>query len=218
MRISALLLIVLFCFCSVISYGQRDRDLRSKGSRNTTSRGRSSYDESCPRLYLGLNMGINNPNGLVGISLDIPVVDHFSLSTGIGRSSWGWKYFGEARGYLKHCHRGLAVGAGVTRNTGLINYTAELPTTQGDQMVTMDLEPQLNAFLNLYLFTNMGKRNNRFGFYLGYSHRLEEPTIVIKSGDVLTADGEAIMNLLAPGGVSIGVGFYFDVLSTNDRR
>jgi hypothetical protein len=165
-------------------------------------------------------MGINNPNGLLGISVDVPVVDHFSLSTGIGRSTWGWKYYGEARGYLKHCHRGFAIGAGVTHNTGLDNFVATMPTTTyGTTDVTLDLRPQTNAFVNLYHFWTIGRRNNRFDLHVGYSFRFDDPQYIVKKpvGAALTDEGNSTIKTIAPGGICIGVGFYFDILAKENR-
>ena len=169
---------------------------------------------ACPKAYIGLNIGVNNPNGLFGISADIPVIKHFSAAAGIGRSTWGWKYFGEVRGYLGECHRGWAAGVGVSHNTGLRDFQAELGTTQGDKKVTLDLDPQTNAFVNLYHFFNLGKKRNRFSLMLGYSIPLESKSYKVKSGHVLNEDSKKAVETLAPGGVSIGIGFYFKVSSS----
>jgi hypothetical protein len=192
-------LIALLSVSSVSAQRQDQKDLRSK------------TDTRCPKLYLGFGTGINFSTGLLGVNVDIPVVEGFSLSTGAGISSWGYKVYGEARYAFKPCNRGWAVGTGLTLNTGLEDFQAEMPTTFGTRLVTMDLNPKTNLFICGYHFWNMGKRNHRFYLQFGYSIPLSNNDYTIKSGDVLTSDGAAVMDVLSPGGLILGIGFSFGI-------
>lgn len=165
---------------------------------------------SCPKLYLGPTIGINNTVGLLGVNFDVPVTSRFSLGTGVGRSSWGWKTFFAGRFYFKECNRGWAIGTGVTYNTGLQNFTTTMPTTFGDANVTFDFEPLPSVFLSGYYFFNLGQRH-RFYLQFGYSQRLIEQPYTIKSNHDLNSDGEAIMQLLTPGGAMFALGFSFGI-------
>lgn len=195
-------------FVIVLSaFAQKSNDNKSHGVRLRDDRG------ACPKAYLGLNFGVNNPNGIVGISADVPIIEHLSVGAGIGRSSWGWKYFGEVRGYLSQCHRKWAAGVGISHNTGLTDFKTDIETTRGEKQVTLDLEPQTNGFINLYHFFNIGKKRNRFYLMLGYSAPLTGKHYKVKSNDILTEDSKKAMDILGPGGISIGFGFYFKLSS-----
>jgi hypothetical protein len=182
---------------------------KTRNSRNTPA--------ECPKVYLGLDLGINNPNGLVGISLDVPLIPHMSARAGVGRSSWGWKYFGEVRGYLGECHRSWAAGAGVSHNTGINGFEAEMPTTLGNAIVKMDLYRQTNAFVNLYKFWTIGQKNNRFNIMLGYSIPLHDVDYKVTSYHTLSDDGHKTIKAIAPHGLSIGVGFSFELAGGGSR-
>jgi hypothetical protein len=167
-------------------------------------------DTRCPKVYIGFGTGINFSTGLIGFNVDVPIKD-LSLSAGAGLSSWGTKVYGEARYYFSPCNRGWALGTGLTLNTGLTNFQSDLPTTRGTRTVTMDLNPKTNLFLCGYRFWNMGKHNNRFYLQLGYSLPLSNDDYTIRSGDVLTSESVAAMDLVSPGGLIVGIGFSFGV-------
>ncbi|MBN9485023.1 MAG: hypothetical protein BGO70_05120 [Bacteroidetes bacterium 43-93] len=172
--------------------------------------GRNDY--SCPKLYIGISTGIENPSGLIGFNVDVPVTQNFSLGAGVGLSSWGYKAYGEGRFYFGECNRGWALGTGVTYNTGLTNFTTTLPTTAGDQDVALDLNPRTNVFLAGYRFWNLGHNGHRIYLALGYSIRLDEDNYSIRNPYVqLTSDGQQAMKILAPGGFMLGFGFSWGV-------
>lgn len=164
---------------------------------------------SCPKFYLGLSSGINNHSGIIGINFDVPVTTQFSLGTGAGISSWGFKAYGEGRFYFKECNRGWALGAAFTYNTGLEGFVAEMPTTIGSVDVGMDLEPSPNIAVSAYHFFNLGRGGHRFYLQLGWSQSLVSDPYTITSGHTLTSDGVTAMNLLSPGGLIFGFGFSF---------
>ncbi len=178
----------------------------------TTSFAQRGYNESCPKLYTGFSIGLENPNGLIGFNFDVPVTQRFSLGTGAGLSSWGLKAFGEGRVYFKDCNRGPAIGLGATYNTGLSSFDFTLATTTGERNVSMVLEPSTNAFLSLYYFWNLGRRGHRIHTNIGYSYRFTDPVYTITDGSQLTSDADAAMKLAAPGGFMIGFGMSFGVL------
>ena len=163
---------------------------------------------SCPKFYLGLSTGIDNASGLIGINFDVPLASQFSLGTGLGLSSWGFKTYGEGRFFFSECNRGWALGAGVTYNTGLEDFSVEMPTTTGTTNVLMDLEPVMNVMASGYRFFNLGPRH-RFHLQLGWSQKVVQDAYTIKSPHTLTSDGKTAMSILQPGGLIIGFGFTF---------
>jgi len=166
-------------------------------------------DQSCAKFYVGLSTGINNHSGFLGVNFDVPVTGHFSLGTGLGLSSWGYKSYGEGRFYFKECNRGWALGAGVTYNTGFDDFIVEMPTTIGTTDVSMNLEPTANVAVSAYHFFNLGRGNHRFYLQLGWSQRMNDTPYVITSGHTLNADGKTAMNFVTPGGLIFGFGFSF---------
>lgn len=200
-----LTLVLVLIALSVTSFAQRGY----KGYKSGKG-GRNSYE--CPKLYIGVTAGIENPGGLVGFNIDVPVTQRFSLSGSAGLSSWGYKAGGEGRFYFGDCNRSWALGAGVTYNTGLKNFSATLPTTFGDATVLMDLNPKTNVFFAVHKFFNLGRNGHRFNIMAGYSMRLDDDNYTILNNYELTTEGEDVMRVLAPGGVMIGFGFTFGVL------
>ena len=199
-----LLLTITFACLTLSAFSQ------SRGTRNSYG-ARSSDRGECPKIYLGVSTGINNNVGLIGGSIEVAPIDRFSLNTGVGVSSWGYKYFGEFRFYFTsdNCHRSWALGAGVTHNTGLSNFEWTTETGWGEEEVVLDLKPKTNAFFSFYKFYNMGRKHNRFYFNLGYSIALSNTEIKQKSGPAISEDTENVMNFISPGGIIIGTGIYF---------
>lgn len=172
---------------------------------------------SCPGFYLGINGGINNHNGLIGISAEKTMGPQFSLGAGIGTGSWGYKIFAEGRFFFgQNCHRKTAIGLGVTRSLGARDFEIKLATNYGEQDVILDLKPATNAFISLYHFWNIGRRQNRFYTQVGYSLRIEDGTYAMDSktanyfpGISLTQESDAAMRAISPGGFILGIGWYF---------
>lgn len=177
-------------------------------AQQTTVPDRSS---SCPKFYLGTSTGLENPSGLLGINIDVPLSSSVSIAGGAGLSNWGMKVNGEVRYYFSPCNRGWAIAGGVTHNTGLQNFTTKLPTATGDHDVTVNLNALTNAYLSGYKFFNVGQRGHRFHLQFGYSVRLSEDIYSVESGDVLTSEGTQVMKTLAPGGLMAAIGFTFAI-------
>jgi len=165
---------------------------------------------SCPKVYLGVSSGLENPGGLVGFQVDVPVTEWLSLGGGGGLSSWGAKVYGEARFYFSPCNRGWAIGTGISHNTGISNFNTTLSTNYGDQDVNLTLKPVTNFFISAYRFWNLGHSGHRFYLQAGYSFRLSDDYYTLNSQNVyLNATGRQEMQILAPGGLMVAVGFSF---------
>lgn len=169
---------------------------------------------SCPKFYLGISTGFNNPTGIIGPHIDIPIND-FSISTGIGLSTWGLKLAAEGRYYFRPCNKGWAVGAGITHSTGLGRYNGEVVLSSGlKSKLDIELKPVTNAMLSVYHFWKIG-RQNRFHLQMGYSARLTNDVYEVKtlgtSGKPfsLSDDQDRAFNILAPRGFIASLGFSF---------
>lgn len=164
----------------------------------------------CPKFYLGVSTGLENPAGLLGVNIDVPI-HNASIGGGLGLSSWGMKAYVEGRYYVDPCNRGLAFGIGASHSTGLSDFTLKNAETNiGKQDINMDLNPVTNIYFSTYYFFNLGKAG-RSRFYLqgGYSARLTDDIYTMKSPFYFNTNGERAMKMAAPGGLIIALGFSF---------
>ena len=166
----------------------------------------------CRKLYVGFSMGINNPGGIIGLDVDVPVSRHIAVGAGYGPSTWGDKFYIDGKYYFRPCHRGFAIGVGVTHNTGNNNFTENLETINGTEDVTLKLKAQTNAFVGAYYFWTLGRRYNRLFVQAGYSIPFATYSYTEVNGDPLDNVGEAVVKLLSPGGFMMGVGFSFGAI------
>jgi len=168
----------------------------------------------CPKAYLGLNLGINNPNGLFGLSFEIPVINDFALSAGVGAGLWGTMTYAEGRYYLGPCQRGWALGAGFAHCTGRNNFKPRkaMNTTYGvPEQVSLDLLPQTNFYISVYRAWNLGKKRNKVFAELGWSVPLKNKDYRQLSGYPITSDEADKVQRWAPGGLIVAGGVYFGI-------
>ncbi|RYD58777.1 MAG: hypothetical protein EOP56_04100 [Sphingobacteriales bacterium] len=176
----------------------------------SAQRANEKTKNDCPRFYLGVSTGLENPSGLLGVNVELPF-DAVSIGSGVGLSSWGAKAYLEGRYYLNPCNRGLAFGLGASHSTGLSDFVLKgAETNIGKQDITMDLNPVTNVYFSTYYYFNLGKSGrNRFHLQGGYSARLTEDIYTMKSAFYFNANGERAMKMLAPGGLILALGFSF---------
>ena len=203
MQKSFLVLLVILSFSASAQYNGRNNGHRKMG------RG----EAACSKAYIGFSTGINNPAGLLGLNIDVPVTAHFDLNAGVGIGTWGNKIYGEARYFLRPCHLGWAFGAGVTYATGLNNFTTNLETTAGDkEQVTLDLYSRTNVYLAAYRFWQLGRRANRIYLELGVSVPVSAGDAYQQTaGNTIDDNSKNTMKVLTPGGLMAGVGFMFGI-------
>ena len=166
-------------------------------------------DQSCPVFYLGLSVGINNSPGMIGLNAALPINQKVSLGAGVGASFWGPKAYGDVTYFFNPCHKGWAVGAGVTRNSGLRDAHKTLHTVTGKQEVTLNMDPKTNLFFAGYRYWRVGKNNNRLFITFGWSVPVTQTRYKVVSGPMLTQDQKDRINAISPGGLILGGGFLF---------
>lgn len=167
----------------------------------------------CPKGYIGLSTGINNNNGLLGFNLEYNIAENLSLSGGMGLSTWGQKASLEGKYFFKNCYRGTAIGLGVTRSSGLRSIVFQddaVPPNMGKVNIELELLPQLNIALFGYTYFKVG-RKNRFHFLYGYSVPTSEKTFKVLSSESPSKSLKSVIQLMAPGGLMLGLGFSFGV-------
>lgn len=170
----------------------------------------------CSKAYFGVSTGFNNPNGILGFNLAVPV-NLVVISAGVGVSTWGNKIYGEGRYFLKPCQHGFAFAAGITHDAGRVHAQLKMQTDQGNhQQVTMNLNPVTNGYVAVYHFWQLGKRHNRFFTDLGYSVPFETahfkqvfPPGPPPQNGFITQSAKDKLREFSPGGMMIGAGFCF---------
>ncbi len=206
-RAMLLILIALFFTGSAFAQsGRHDQPLMGRKEAPVIATG-------CPRVYIGLSTGVNNPAGFIGAQVDLAVSPTVSIGSGVGMSSWGYKTFIEARYYFKPCNRGWAVSGGLTFNTGVDGMALKsAETVYGKQDVSLKLHSLSNFMISGYHFFNLGQDGrNRFHLQFGYSIPLSEASFDQVFGAPLSGDGSDMVLALAPGGLILGLGFSFGV-------
>lgn len=202
-----LLLCLAISMMQLTALAQRE----STGERLIHRKPEVARQSGCPRVYIGFSTGINNPVGLLGPQVDVAITPAFSVGTGIGISSWGYKTFFEGRYYFKECNRGWALGTGITYNTGLSGMPMnDAETVAGNQDIIVDLDGQVNFMFSCYHFFNLGrKQRNRFHLQAGYSIPLTDVGFTQVTGAPMSRNTHDALNAIAPGGLIIGLGFSF---------
>lgn len=168
----------------------------------------SSMRDSIPKFYLGVGAGLNNYTGLLGVSANVRIYHKFFLQAGVGLGSWGSKVSVGARYDLAY-RKGWSFGVGISNCSGLKDFKTNLELKSGvKQDVTMDLLRVNTLNLKVSYYFKMGRRHN---FYLesGYAAPLQSSPYVIKDGSVLSNTSISAMDIAAPGGFLLGLGFTF---------
>ncbi|PQJ11058.1 hypothetical protein CJD36_013900 [Flavipsychrobacter stenotrophus] len=198
--------LISICLLLSLSTGAIAQQTNSK--ENT----KKQYRSKPPVCYIGFSMGINNPSGVLGFDVNIPLTSNVTLDGGAGTSTWGNKLYVGGKYYLRSPQRGFAFGGGLTFNSGADNFKTRLETIYNDrQEVTLNLKSQANIFLGAYHYWTVGKYNNRFYLELGRSIPLTGVHFeqINVNGNPITENSHKAVNILAPGGFMFGFGFSF---------
>lgn len=190
------------------------RTLKTAGEPVKTRENKKEKEtEAAPSgMFLEFEFGWNGYTGL-GARFDYMIFDDFSLNGGAGIGLWGYRVSGALRYYLDYPY-GIAFSLGAAFNTGgelESDYDTTDSTGNVDtEKVTFKLKPVLciNATI-LYSFMVNGK--DRIYVETGYSYALQDKKYTYETDNnaKLTKESEDIMDLMAPGGVILSVGYAF---------
>ena len=205
------LLIILLAMCCYTGYAQEKRPPSDERIMYRHNEEKAMGLGTPPFSYIGFSSGLNNPAGAIGFDFDIPVHRYLVLGVGGGFSSWGNKLHLDAKYFFRQHQRGWALGGGFTFNSGDNKFiTRPLQTNAGiKEKVSLDLKVQRNVFFAVYHYWNLGRRYNRFFAGLGWSVPLVERKFIQLSGDNLTNKSAKRIDLFAPGGPMLSLGFSF---------
>jgi hypothetical protein len=160
------------------------------------------------KYYLGIGGGLNQHNGLIGLSGDFKFDDQYALRVGAGIGTWGTKV---GLGFLfKPRPKGdWRFGIGYSSASGLKDFESEFEVNGNTQLVRMDLHRQgLFNFTAIREFTF--KNGDAFNLEFGYSANVSGSTFyTVKDGSQLDPISVEVLRLLQPGGIVFGISYLF---------
>jgi hypothetical protein len=164
--------------------------------------------EPLPKFALGLGTGINSFTGLIGISGNLKIADHFSLRAAMGLGGWGRKFSGGVS-YDLHPWGGWSFGLGYSYCPGISGMKLSITDAYGNtQNITLDYLKASTVNLTTLYYFKIGKKST---IYLegGLALQMETNPWRVTDGSTLTDEGKALLGILQPGGIVVLVGFGF---------
>lgn len=164
--------------------------------------------EDRPRFYLGIGTGINSYTGLAGLSGNYIIDKKLFIQAGLGLSSWGIRTSIGLR-YDQSYRNGLTYGINLVNSSGADDIDLELETTNG---ATRDINMRLERISTINIKTGYNwwfGKNNTFNINLGYSFAFKKQPWTVKDGSSLSVTSQQVLQLIAPGGIILGIGFTF---------
>jgi len=163
-----------------------------------------------PRTYIGVGTGLDAYTGLIGFSVNQRLQNRLFVQAAIGEGSWGIKTSLGIR-YDLHYLSGLSFGLGMSYSTGVPNMKNNLELSNGtEKEVTFDANPASTTNIKVSYNWVFFKRNILY-LDFGYSIAMQKNPWTIKDGSSLSDNSNTILNSVAPGGLTIGVGFTFGI-------
>ena len=170
--------------------------------------------DTVPIVFIGGGTGVNNVCGMIGLVAGVKVTDNFFLRVGLGIGGWGTKFSAGFKYELKTTNS-WGFGLSYSSCSGLKNFKTNLETVDSAKIiatrpVTVDLIR--SSTINLTASYKWIFRNkNQFYVDFGYAVAIETDPYTIKDGSVLTSNGKAVLHILQPGGIIIGMGVLFGI-------
>jgi hypothetical protein len=169
------------------------------------------------KAYLNMAGGINSCNGLGGLQVEYYVQQRLSVIVAGGLGSWGLKFAGGARFYLKD-RLGPAASLSYSSSTGIKQIKIsdmEVINQQGVKEVrSVDflLRPLQTINIGLLQVWRLGQEHNRFYIEAGYSIPLQgksDRNYGLLEPLVITNEAKRNLRMFQPGGWMLSMGFSF---------
>ncbi len=195
-------LILLFVFLLAFK-------LQAQGIRKTP------HKDTIPIIYIGAGSGINNVCGMIGVAVSVKATDNFFLRVGLGLGDWGSKFSAGFKYELKATNS-WGFGLSFSSCSGLKNFKTNLETTDSSKkiiavkQVTLDLLRSSTVNLTVS-YKWIFRHKNQFYVDFGYAIPIETEPYTIKDASILTNNGKAVLRILQPGGIIIGIGVLFGI-------
>ncbi len=164
-----------------------------------------------PSAFIGVNNGINNMAGLIGVNLAAPILNPVVVEVSGGIGLWGFKTAVDVQVYLpKKYPFGGYFKAGYSRSSGYKDYFIEdsIPSG-GTQTVHLELKRVDNLFFTVGWALRV-PRKHKIYLEMGYALNLTPNYYrVVTPNVVLSDDTEFLIGVMKPSGIIIGLGFSF---------
>jgi hypothetical protein len=164
--------------------------------------------DALPKFALGLGSGINSFTGLIGISGNLRIADHYSLRAAMGLGGWGRKFSGGIS-YDLHPWGGWSFGLGYSYCPGLTGMKLSITDANGNtQNITLDYLKASTINLTALYYFKIGRRST---IYLegGLALPMETNPWRVTDGSPLPDEGKILLGILQPGGIVVLFGFGF---------
>lgn len=172
---------------------------------------------STSKFYIGLASGINNPVGMFGLNIDVPIVDKMAIRAGAGLSTWGYRTNIGIR-YEDRLHKGWGFGWSLSHSGGVKDFKMEMDVrrvsskgvvTNKKEEVLVDFKA-VNTVNVVFSYNWIFKKNNRFHLDFGYALRVTPEYFKIQNDSITLSDeSKNALKVMAPGGVILGLGVVF---------
>lgn len=181
------------------------------GSFQTTKAQLSSMNGN-PKTFIGFGTSLNEI-GYIGFALEAKLVNRLAFLGHAGVGSWGYKVGGGLQYYLKESGYGSSMNIGYAYATGLNNFTYSLETEPYGTKEEVTLDLLGTGTVNVayaYNFRIGGK--NKLAISAGYSIPLATDNYNVKTAGVeLNDNSKQVLDIIAPGGVILGVKYMFGI-------
>lgn len=170
----------------------------------------SAKQEILPKNFMNIAGGINANFGMVGLGAELGIHEKFSFELGGGLSGWGLKGHGEIKYYLKEDYEGFAFGFGAGRSSGVTEFLFDMETEPDNEVETVELllKPVTTINISVTRAWRLGhSRKHRFYLQTGYVARTTEDIYSVKSDHLLSPGAVSTLKTVAPGGITLGLGF-----------
>jgi hypothetical protein len=194
-----ILLSLLFCSITSLVSAQNIKDY--------------SKLEKAPSFYIGVGTGLNYNCGLLGLKLTGRVNDKILVDASVGLGTWGNKL---GLGLILNAKNENAwcPVISISRATGAENVPTQIETiningakTTAIRNVTLNPATMISLGVQKQWIRPMG---NRISLELGYSVLVNGGEAKLTEPDYQFTDfSKQVFNILKPGGLTVGFGYYF---------
>jgi hypothetical protein len=162
-------------------------------------------------VYLGLGLSVNDYG--LGIGMEVPLTGKISINGNLGLGGWGLKAGGSLNFYTKQISNKSEFSIGYSYASGLkdFNYELWVEPNETQKMINLDL----NAVSTINFVYTYNLKIGSFckaGFSAGYAVPITATPYKVKTqGVILSSTSEQIMDIMAPGGLIVGIRFMFGI-------
>ncbi len=160
-------------------------------------------------IYLGLGLSINDYG--LGLGVEFPLAGKISVNGNLGIGGWGLKAGGSLNFYTTHISNGSEFSIGYSYASGMKDFNYDLWVDPFDekQVVNMDLN-SVGTINFIYTYNLRIGYSCKAGFSGGYAFPIStSPYTVNTAGANLSSDSKQLMDIMAPGGLIVGIRFMF---------